>query len=539
MNQISKIRDKSFFAGFIFLGFLTFTFSTGCSDNTEKGEESLPNIIFILADDLGYGDVETLNPESKIPTPNLNEMAGEGMLFTNAHAPAAVCTPTRYSILTGRYPWRSEMKQGVLWVWDDPLIGEEEFTLPKLLNKEGYHTALIGKWHLGWNWPTKDGKPVNLDNEGRNVDFEQKLKGGPLSVGFDYYFGDDVPSFPPHTFIENDRVAINPSEWKEERPGLPGPMAPGWTYEALLPKITEKAVNYIQERTSANNNKPFFLFFSMSAPHTPIAPADPFIGRSEAGRYGDFVYQVDHSVGEILKVLEEMNISNNTLILFSSDNGAIPVDGENYVGRFGSIYEYGHYPNGNLRGVKSDAWEGGHRVPLIARWNNRIEPGSVSDELISLADLMATFGALTSHDIPVNEGEDSYNMLPLLLGENTGPVRKSMVTQSGNGILSYHKGKWKLIMSSGSGGSWSKPEGELAVKVKNEEDLEWENVQLYNLETDLTEQVNVAKMYPEITSELIQELTYIIRNGRSTGGENLENDGSEVWRQVEWMRGRE
>lgn len=535
MNIISRIKNRSLVSAVLFLEIGLLFFSAGCSDN-EK--ENTPNIVFILADDLGYGDVEKLNPESKIPTPNLNRMAEEGMLFTNAHAPAAVCSPTRYSILTGRYPWRSELKQGVLWVWDDPLIEEEEFTLPKMLKKEGYHTALIGKWHLGWNWPTTDRKPATLENEGRNVNFDEVIKGGPLSTGFDYYFGDDVPSFPPHTFIENDRVAINPSEWRDEGPGLPGPMAPGWTYEALLPKITEKAVDYIRERVGNNKNEPFFLFFSMSAPHTPIAPADPFIGKSEAGRYGDFVYQVDHSVGEILNTIKEMGISENTLILFSSDNGAIPVDGENYVGSFGSIYEYGHYPNGNLRGVKSDAWEGGHRVPLIVRWDKRIEPGTVSDELFSLADLMATFGAITDYDIPGNEGEDSYNMLPVMLGKNTAPIRESIVTQSGNGILSYHKGKWKLIMSSGSGGSWSKPKGELPVMVENEEGLKWENIQLYDLEADLTEQVNVAQKYPELTSELIQELTYIIKNGRSTEGEALENDGMKVWKQVKWMEGK-
>ena len=504
---------------------------SGCS---EQPQQKLPNIIIILADDLGYGDPEFMNPDSKIPTPNLNRMAAEGLSFSNAHAPASVCTPTRYSMLTGRYPWRSRLKQGVLWIWDPPLIQPDEFTVGKMLRKQGYHTACIGKWHLGWDWPTTDGQPATLENEGRNVDYSKPIMNGPLTAGFDYYFGDDVPSFPPHAFIENERLTMTPTEWNENGPGAPGAMAPGWTYEDLLPALTEKAEEYIRERVSSETGQPFFLFFSMSAPHTPIAPAEEFIGKSEAGRYGDFVYQTDHSIGRILEILREQDIDENTLVIFSSDNGAVPFDGEDYKGRFGAIYEYGHDPNGSLRGVKSDAWEGGHREPFIARWPGHIAPGT-SEALVSLTDLMATFAELTDFMLPDSVAVDSYSVLPLLLGEDDRTTRVSLVKQSGNGILSIQRGKWKLIMSSGSGGSWSKPGGELPQADTTESSVSWSNVQLYNLEADLQEQHNIAGQFPEITNELAALLAEQISNGRSTDGPLLRNDGMEIWNQVAWM----
>lgn len=503
----------------------------GCS---EKPTQDLPNIIIILADDLGYGDPEFMNPDSKIPTPNLNRMAADGLSFTNAHAPAAVCTPTRYSMLTGRYPWRSRLKQGVLWIWDPPLIRPGEFTMGKMLRENGYHTACIGKWHLGWDWPTSDGKPATMENEGRNVDYSKPIMNGPLTAGFDYYFGDDVPGFPPHAFIENDHPLVWPSDWHNGSPGAPGAMAPGWTYEGLLPALTEKAEDYIRERTMKNKGQPFFLFFSMNAPHTPIAPAAEFIGKSEAGRYGDFVFQADHSVGRILETLRILDIEENTLVIFSSDNGAVPFDGENYTGKFGSIYEYGHNPNGNLRGVKSDAWEGGHREPFIAWWPGKIHPGK-SAALISQTDLFATFAELTDFRYSDTIASDSYSILPILLNSAEEPMRKSLVKQSGNGILSIQQGKWKLIMSSGSGGSWSYPKGELPVSTFSGGILTWQNVQLYNLEDDLEEQYNVAGQFPEVTAGLAELLAEQIKNGRCTDGPLLKNDGPQIWRQVEWL----
>lgn len=517
----------------LILGLLTGV-PSGCQP-AEK-EPAKPNIVLILADDLGYGDVGFLNPKSKIPTPHLDELAGEGMSFTNAHAPAAVCTPTRYSILTGRYPWRSRLKQGVLWIWDDPLIEPGSFTMGGMLGEAGYHTALIGKWHLGWDWPTLDGKEPNRQTHGKNVDFTGTIPGGPVDRGFDFYFGDDVPGFPPHAFIGNDRLVEPPDAWNETGPGIPGPMAEGWKYENLLPDVTEKAVSYLQERAAMEAEQPFFLFFSLTAPHTPIAPVEEVSGKSEAGRYGDFVYQLDRSVGRVLHTLDSLGISENTLVLFSSDNGAIPVDGTNYTGRFGSLYEYGHDPNGELRGVKSDAWEGGHRVPLVARWEHQIPAGSESDELVSLTDLAATFADLTGTSLADTVATDSYSLLPLLLDQPGAKGRANLVTQSGNGILSYHRDPWKLVLSSGSGGSWSKPTGELPHRVDVDGDTVWKNVQLYNLQNDREEQVNLAARHPRLVEAMIGSLSRQIRRGRSTPGP-AAGEITAPWKQVSWIAG--
>lgn len=495
----------------------------------------MPNIILILADDMGYGDAGCLNPDSKIPTPNIDRLAEEGISFTNAHAPASVCTPTRYGILTGRYPWRSRLKQGVLWVWDKPLIEENRLTIGKMLQIQGYTTACIGKWHLGWNWPTVDFLPATVKNEGRNVDYTKSILNGPTSKGFDYYFGMDIPSLPPHCFIENDKVMVIPDDWFDGKGGAPGAMAPGWKYEDLLPSVTEKALEYIEGNATNNPDQPFFLFFSVPAPHTPIAPADEFIGKSLAGRYGDFVFQLDYSIGKILQTLEKLNIAENTLVIFTSDNGAVPFDGTDYIGEFGSLFEYGHYPNGILRGVKSDIWEGGHREPFFARWPGHIPPGKVTGELLSLSDLMATFAALTGFELPDSTAEDSYNMLEAILGKNEKPVRESLITQSGNGILSIQKGDWKLITSSGSGGSWSEPRGEPADFEQGEDSNRWINIQLYNLAEDIQEKVNLAEKYPEKVEEIINILAMDIRNGRSTPGPSMKNSGPEVWRTISWI----
>lgn len=496
-------------------------------------EKPLPNVVLILADDMGYGDVEFLNPGSKIPTPHLNRMAEEGIAFTNGHAPAAVCTPTRYSILTGEYPWRSRLKQGVLWIWDPPLIRSDAFTLPKMMWEQGYHTACIGKWHLGWDWSTTDGEPATLENGGRNVDYTRPIGGGPLAAGFDYYFGDDVPGFPPHAFIENDRLVEIPSAWQEGGPGAPGAKTPGWRYEDLLPALTDRAVSYLAERAKEKIRQPFFLFFSLNAPHTPIAPAEAFVGKTPAGPYGDFVFQVDHTVGEVLEALEKSGLIRNTLVIFSSDNGAVPFDGTNYTGTFGSIYAYGHDPNAPLRGVKSDAWEGGHREPFIAYWPGRIKAGR-SDAPVMLTDLVATLADLTGYDLPDTVAVDSYSFFPLLNG-GSGAMRETLVTQSGNGILSIRRGEWKLILSSGSGGSWSEPKGELPVFASVNGFHSLKNVQLYNLETDISESHNVADKYPEIVGELAEILALQVTRGRSTEGVSLRNDGPRTWKQVEWI----
>ena len=511
----------------------SFFFLMNCIEDPGHVESHIqPNIIFILADDMGYGDVEILNSNSKIATPSINKLAEEGITFTNAHAPASVCTPTRYSFLTGRYPWRSKMKSGVSWIWEAPLIERDRFTIGEMLQREGYYTACIGKWHLGWNWPTTDGIPAVVDN-GKNVDYSLPIKNGPTTLGFNYYFGDDVPSFPPHAFIKNDRVVTMPTAWLEPgKAGAPGAMTPGWTYENLMPTISTKAIKFIEERTLNSPDQPFFLFFSLSAPHTPIAPNESFLGSSEAGRYGDFVGEMDHYIGKLLRTVDSLGISENTLIIFTSDNGPTNMDGENYTGEVGSILEYGHNSSGILRGLKSDSWEAGHRVPFIAKWPGRIPKNTKSNSLISLSDMMSTFAEITEYQLPDSVAEDSYSILPLLSGKEER-VRKDLIVQSGNGILSLIDGDWKLIMSSGGGGMWSK-KGELPKFDPNSN--RWINVQLYDLDSDLEETTNLCDQYPEQVESMVTLLTEYILNGRSTEGDPLSNDGKKRWESVRWIQ---
>src|SRR5690606_12054915 len=272
---------------------------------TYAQNRELTNIIFILADDLGYGDIQTLNPASPIPTPNINLLANEGLSFSNAHSTSSVCTPSRYSFLTGQYSWRSRMKKGVCWIYDPPLIEDEQLTIGEMLSNQGYKTACIGKWHLGWNWPTMDGLPAAQSN-GKNVNFNKPIEDGPISRGFDYYYGQDTPSLPPHVLIENNQVVTQPIDWLSGPEGLAGAMAPGWKYENLMQTISEKAVNYIQNQVKNDPNKPFFLYYSMSAPHTPIAPHDNFKNRTDIGPYGDFVSELDFHVGQIIKTVDSL-----------------------------------------------------------------------------------------------------------------------------------------------------------------------------------------------------------------------------------------
>jgi len=489
------------------------------SCRNDRAVSERPNIVFILADDMGYGDLSCENPDSKIPTPNLDRLANEGMRFSDAHSPSAVCTPTRYGILTGRYCWRSRLKKDVLWCWDRPLIERDRPTVAALLKSAGYDTACIGKWHLGWDWPTTDGRPPvgmgKTDNEdsGKNVDFSRPLGDGPTSRGFDYYFGTAVPNFPPYCFIENERTAGIPRNRKP--PGMfgaPGPMIGGWKLENILPALMNKAVEYIDAkggkgapspfRQTAGN--PFFLFLPLTAPHTTIATADEFLGSSDAGRYGDFVHQVDHVAGEVLKALDRNGFRDNTLVIFTSDNGSPARDGENMSGAVRSVLKYGHNPSHIYRGIKTDIWDGGHRVPFIVRWPGRVPAGIVSDETVCLVDFMATVGAILDRPIPENAGEDSYNILPVLLGERLdAPIREATVHHSIDGTFAIRRGKWKLILGKGSGG-WSDEDGENDPPG-----------QLYDMARDESERTNLYDAYPDIVQNLRELLKRYEREGRS------------------------
>ena len=417
-----------------------------------------PNIIFILMDDMGYGDPSCYNPEGKIQTPCMDEMASGGMRFTDAHAPTSVCTPSRYGILTGRYAWRGRLQRGVLGPYDPPLIEDNLLTWSQFLRDEGYHTACFGKWHLGMAWPFRE---RGMDpgafgwhdrvEIGRNVDYGQPVAGGPIDRGFDTYFGVDVPNFPPYCFIEQNRTVGVPDRDKPDSMyGAAGTMLEGWDLQAIMPELTRRVVAHIRER--AAHPDPFFIYFPMTGPHTPIVPTVEWRGKSAAGIYGDWVMQLDDSVGQVNAALRRAGVADNTLVVVTSDNGSPNRDGQS--AKPGTCFEhYGHNSSGPLRGMKGDSWEGGHRVPFIATWPTNIPPGTVCDELICLLDMMATTSGILGVDLPDGAAQDSVDISPYLLGDGgTGPLRTEIVHHGLSGLYGYRRGFWKLIDGRGSGG---------------------------------------------------------------------------------------
>lgn len=508
------IKSKPVFNLLILFGVILFS---ACNTKNKN-----PNIIIILADDLGYGDPQVYNSESKIPTPNIDKLAREGMRFTDAHTPSSVCTPTRYGLLTGRYAWRTELKKSVLWMWDKPLIATERLTIPKMLKKKNYATACIGKWHLGWRWPSNEGEGFMNDTipigdyglKGRNelwkkIDFSKPLGGGPLEAGFDYYFGDDVPNFAPYTFLENNMLLKIPDQVKpKEMYGEPGPMSDGWDLERVMPEITHRAVKYIEEQSQ--HEQPFFLYFALTAPHTPIAPTAKFQGKSEAGLYGDFVHEVDWSVGQIIEALKKSGQFENTLLVFTSDNGSPQKDDANMGGSIGSVKKYGHDPSKPWRGLKADIWEGGHRVPFIVSWPAKVKANTVSDQVICLTDIISTVASILEIS---NEGgtmEDSFDISSVLFGnESDNPIREAIVHHSIDGTFAIRQGDWKLILGKDSGG-FSKGIKTNGIPVDTDG-------QLYRLLEDSSEQNNLYNEYPE----KVKELTELLNQYKSQGTSKL------------------
>lgn len=507
------MKLKSYFRLTVIVAVVLFS---GC-----KEEKKNPNIVIILADDLGFGDPQVYNSESKIPTPNIDLLASAGMRFTDAHSPSSVCSPTRYGLLTGRYAWRTELKKSVLWMWDRPLISKDRLTFPKMLKTKNYATACIGKWHLGWRWPSNQGDGYINDSipigdwayEGRNqlwkkIDFSKDLGGGPIEAGFDYYFGDDVPNFAPYTFFENNKLVKMPDLIKpKDMYGGPGPMSEGWDLTQVMPEITKRAVKYIEEQSQHDN--PFFLYFTLTAPHTPIAPDDKFKGKSEAGLYGDFVHEVDWSVGQIIEALKKSGEFENTLLVFTSDNGSPQRDGTNMEGAIASVKRYGHDPSRPWKGMKSDAWEGGHRVPFIASWPKKIKASSESDQLIGHTDIISTVAKILGIESGANTMEDSYDISSVLMGEDEGnPIRQSIVHHSGDGTFAIRKGDWKLILGKDSGGFSKSLEIE-GIPVDTDG-------QLYKLSKDPSEQNNLYTDNPE----KIKELTALLDQYKTVGYSN-------------------
>jgi arylsulfatase A-like enzyme len=488
-----------------------------------------PNIVVILADDLGYGDVQSFNPAGKIPTPHIDALAHAGTIFTDAHSPSAVCSPTRYGLVTGRYAWRSRLKSGVLGGLSPRLIEPNRLTVAQLLRDSGYHTACIGKWHLGMDWQLKPGKKVTeLNIEPReqvfNVEYDRPIKNGPNAVGFDYYFGISASlDMVPYTFIENDRVVANPTEDRDfammfgKETGArtrKGPTAPGFEANNVLPALRDKAVGYIGER--AKEQKPFFLYLPLTAPHTPIAPTKQWQKKSGTDApYMDFVMATDGVVGDVLAALRKHGLEENTLVIFTSDNGCAP------LADFPALAKLGHNPNHVFRGAKADIYEGGHRVPFIVRWPGKVQARAECKSLAIHTDIFATCAEAAGAKVPDDAGEDGVSLLPAL-GVTKGPVREGLVVHSVNGFFGVRDGKWKLCLCPGSGG-WSDPR-------PGKEPADAPAVQLFDLDKDIGEKTNLQDKHPEVVDRLTKQLQTWVDDGRSTPGKPQKNTAPVVIR---------
>jgi len=472
---------------------------------------SNPNIVFIMADDMGYGDPGCYGA-TKIPTPHMDRLAGEGVRFVDAHSASAVCTPSRYSVLAGRYCWRTRLERWVMGGFGAPLIAPQRMTVASMLKQHGYATAAVGKWHLGFDWTTREGAPlrtaadkheIHWQEDGFTVDYARPLGGGPTQLGFDYSFNiSGSLDMPPYCFIENDRTVGIPSVEKDprnpqQRKGL---MVPGWDDAEVDTTFAQKAVAFIERCVRDRPDRPFFLYLTPSAPHRPCVPPEFIKGRSQAGPRGDMVALVDWMVGEVTAALDRLNVADNTLLIVTSDNGArlTCFDGN----------DYGHKSCGDLRGQKADIWDGGHREPFLARWAGRIARASICDEPVCLADLMATCAAIVGADLPADAAEDSYNILPALLGEpRQQPIREAIVHHSGDGMFSIRQGRWKLILGLGSGG-FSDPKRE-------DPEPGGPSGQLYDMLDDPAETRNLWTERPEMVRRLTGLLERYSSDGRS------------------------
>ncbi len=469
-----------------------------------RNRAATPNIVFILADDLGYGDPTCYNHESKIPTPQMDRLAAQGIHFTDAHTPSAVCTPTRYGLMTGRYCWRSSLKQGVLNGYSEPLIETGRLTLASLLKSRGYNTGSVGKWHLGLGWATKD----SGEKPGANtIDWARPVTHGPQSLGFDYSY--IIPAsldMDPYCWLENGRVVeaatdLTPGSKRQWEGGggfwRAGPIAPSFDFYAVLPTIATKSVEFLKRQTA---DKPFFLYVPLTAPHTPWMPTAEFRGKTKVDWYGDFVAQVDWAVGQIVKALDDAGFSDETLVVFASDNGS-PCMAE-------QIDKSGHRANGSWRGQKSDIHEAGHRVPFICRWPGKIGPGTQSRQTVCLTDMLATFAAIVGDSLPQDAGQDSYNILPAMLNPAFEiSIREATVHHSGNGMFAIRQGPWKLVQGLGSGG--------FTAPRKIEPKPGGPEGQLYNLSDDPGEQKDLWAEYPQIVKRLSDLLERYKQQGYS------------------------
>ncbi len=472
----------------IIVGLLTFCFGVAAIQAADR-----PNIVFVMADDMGYGDMRANNPESSLATPNLDRLSKQGMRFTDAHTPSAVCTPTRYGVVTGRYCWRSRLKRGVQNGYGPPLIEEDRMTVAAFLKGHGYHTGIVGKWHLGLGFSQGAG-----DAE---FDFTKPVSHGPHVLGFD--FSHIIPAsldFPPYVYIRDGKISEFPSLTQPAQ-SFPaylrrGERSPDFVMEDCLDDLLRVAVDYIGRR--AKEKEPFFLYFPLTAPHKPVLPHSRFHGQTKLGRYGDFVTQVDWTVGQVMKALEENEVADNTLLIYTSDNGSFmhrldDADAKGHVDDE-SIQSYRadrHRANGVFRGTKADIWEAGHRVPFVVRWPKSIAPSTTCDSTICLTDFFATAADVVAAKIPEGVAADSYSFLPLLKGEKLKTPRAPVIHHSSAGMFAIRDGQWKLVLGNGSGGR-AQPKGKVDQKP----------YALFNMLRDKEEQHDVVSQYPDVAKRL-------------------------------------
>ena len=475
-----------------------------------------PNIVIILADDMGFGDVHALNPESQIPTPHLDQLASQSMTFTDSHSPSAVCTPTRYGLITGRYCWRTKLTRGVLGGYSPPLIDKNRSTIASMLKAKGYSTHAVGKWHLGMNLPMLKGKSTDgkkWDGD-PGVDFTGKISDSPIHRGFDSYFGVSASlDMAPYVFIRDDGFSMPPTL---QQKGVPfphfvrsGPRSEEFVIDQVLDRLTKEATSVIEQH--ANKDQPFFLYFPLTAPHKPTQPHERFRGTTKLGEYGDFIAQVDWTVGQVLKSLDESGATDETVLFFTSDNGSYMyryddpnkedhLDNEKIQG-FRAEH---HRANGPFRGTKADVWEAGHHVPFFVRWPGKVKPGMSCSEPITHTDLFATCAAIVGTKLTNDEAEDSCSLLPLMTGDVDAVRGASVVNHSVSGMFAIRDGNWKLVLGNGSGGRQA-PKGKPFGKPYH----------LFDLSQDIGETTNLIEKHPDVAERLEANLEQIRESGRS------------------------
>jgi len=517
---MKKIRHHFFLAAVL----LALPLLASAGEGTAK-----PNIIILYADDLGYGDLACYNPKSPIPTPNLDALASQGMRFTDAHSSSGICTPSRYALLTGRHHWRDF--HNIVNSFEPSVFPKGRLTIADMLRSEGYRTAAMGKWHLGWDWdaikkkdPQAIGGKQKKNQTVSDYDWSKPIPGGPLSVGFDHYFGEDVINFPPYAWIFDDKIVQAPDRmltkwiWEPIKEGhaeiRPGPMAADWNPYEVVPKTTRHAVDFIKSRK--NEEQPFFLYFAYPSPHAPIIPNKEFVGKSGAGPYGDYVVETDDSVGRILGALKEAGLDDNTLVVFTADNGP-----EHYA--YERDEKFAHWSSQPLRGLKRDIYEGGHRVPFLVKWPGVVPPDTACPALVSQIDLMATIAAVVGAKLPTNAAEDSHDLLPLFKGDKA-PVRETHVHNTFANTYAIRHGDWVLVDTESGYGSKVNPVWEKRHAYPADDS---QPAELYNIRDDIAQKKNLAAAHPEKVEELRSLLKKIQQQGHSAprleGGQSLSN----------------